>query len=304
MKAIRAVTKIYQKRGFKVTINLLKDGQFEPIRGDLSTLHINLNTVSNAEHVPEVERYIRTTKERVRSVYNTLPFKKMPTRLTIELVYYSVFWLNSFPPRDGISTTMSPRTILSGMSLDYNKHCKLEFGTYVQTHENHDNSMATRTTGAIALRPTGNMQGGYYFYSLTTGRRLNCNKWTALPMPTEVITRVHIFARRNNAATGVQFGNRLGADENDDDDNDDDYNPTDTNNDNGSDDDTNDDTHNAPIDHVDTAGVIDDKEIVDGNEEVNEVDVIINEENENEEEDEENPAETRRRGKCSWGRRK
>lgn len=63
MKAIQAVAKVYQKHGFKVT-NLLMDGQFKPIGGDLSMLHVNLNTVSNAEHVPEVERYIRTTKER------------------------------------------------------------------------------------------------------------------------------------------------------------------------------------------------------------------------------------------------
>jgi hypothetical protein len=36
--------------------------------------------------------------------------------------------------------------------------------------------MATRTTGANALRPTGNAQGGYYFYSLDTGRGLNRNR--------------------------------------------------------------------------------------------------------------------------------
>jgi hypothetical protein len=64
-------------------------------------------------------------------------------------------------------------------------------------------------------------------------------------------------------------------------------NPTDTNNDDGSDDDMHNDTHAAAIDYVNTAGVIDDEEIVDGNEEVNEVDVI-NEENEDE--DEENAA--------------
>jgi hypothetical protein len=29
------------------------------------------------------------------------------------------------------------------------------FGAYAQTHEEHDNTMATRTTGAIALRPMG-----------------------------------------------------------------------------------------------------------------------------------------------------
>jgi hypothetical protein len=73
-----------------------------------------------------------------------------------------------FPAADGISTTISPHTIVAGLKLDYAKHCHLEFGMYVQVHEEHDNSMATRTTGAIDLCPTGNTQGGYYFLSLTT----------------------------------------------------------------------------------------------------------------------------------------
>jgi hypothetical protein len=41
------------------------DGQFEPICMGLSELGIQLNTVSRDEHVPEVERYIRTLKEHV-----------------------------------------------------------------------------------------------------------------------------------------------------------------------------------------------------------------------------------------------
>ena len=86
-----------------------------------------------------------------------------------EMIYASNFWLNFFPYPNGISNVMSPRTIVTGMSIDFDHHCKLEFGTYAQVHEEHDNSMLPRTTGAIALRPTGNIQGGHFFYSLTTG---------------------------------------------------------------------------------------------------------------------------------------
>ena len=59
--------------------------------------------------------------------------------------------------------------------------------------------MATRTIGAIALRPTGNTQGGYFFFSLSTGRVLNRGRWTSLPMPNEVIDRVHRMARQEPA---------------------------------------------------------------------------------------------------------
>jgi hypothetical protein len=99
---------------------------------------------------------------------------------------------------------------MTGFNLDYNKHCRLEFGAYVQTHEEHDNSLQSRTTGAIALRPTGNRQGGYYFLSLTTGRKLTRNRWTALPMPQDVIDRVNTLGRRSNAASALSFAWRDG----------------------------------------------------------------------------------------------
>ena len=92
LRAIKQVKSVYMKRGFKIS-TLLMDGQFESIRGDLAEMQINLNTVSNDEHVPEVERYICTIKERARCVYNTLPFRRIPTRMIIEIVYHSVFWL-------------------------------------------------------------------------------------------------------------------------------------------------------------------------------------------------------------------
>jgi hypothetical protein len=145
---------------------------------------ITLNTLPANDHVPEIERHIGTCKERICCVYNTLPFRKS---MIIEMVYASTFWLNIFPPADGVSKTLSPWAIASGMQLNYSKHCKLEVGTYVQTHEEYNNSMAAHTTGAIALRPTGNEQGGYYFLSLSTGKCLNWNCWTALLMPADVI---------------------------------------------------------------------------------------------------------------------
>jgi hypothetical protein len=202
--------KIYKQQGFKVT-HILLDGEFEPLRGDLAALEIQLNLVSNAEHVPEVEQYIRTLKDQTRCIYNTLPFKHMPPRVIIEMVQTSNFWLNAFPYPDGVSKTLSPRTIVTGSALNYNLHCALGFGTYVQTHEAHDNTMATRTTGALALRPTGNAQGGFRFYSLTTGRVITQNRWTELPMPNEVIHCVGHLARRANAASGgLAFQNRFG----------------------------------------------------------------------------------------------
>ena len=107
--------------------------------------------------------------------------------MIIELVYASVFWLNCFYPSQSICGYLSPRTIITGHTIDFNRHIKHEFGSYVQTHEATDNTIRNCTVGAIALRPTGNEQGSYYYLSLTTGCKLNRLRATELPMPKDVI---------------------------------------------------------------------------------------------------------------------
>ena len=110
------------------------DGQFEHLRGDMSDLKVTLNTVANAEHVPDVERYIRTLKERTRCVYNTLPFTRLPKRMVIEMVYASAFWLNSIPPHDGVSKAMSPRTIITGQRIDFTRQIAQKSTEALQHH--------------------------------------------------------------------------------------------------------------------------------------------------------------------------
>ena len=207
--SIKQVCDEYKKRGFTVT-TAHADGQFESLRGELAVLGVTLNVVSKDEHVPEIERFIRTNKERVRAEYCMLPYTHLPKRLIIELVYRNVFWTNSFTSKGGISKTQSPRSIVTGIEINYKDHCQLEFGEYVHTHEEHDNSMQPRTIGALALRPTGNAQGGHFFLSLHTGRVINRRQraWTRLPMPQEVINQVHRLARRNNAPPGLTFQDR------------------------------------------------------------------------------------------------
>jgi len=160
--AIQQVKAIYAHHGFAISA-ILMDGQFDTLRADLADMQITLNTTSNSEHAPEVECHIQTIKECACAVYNMLPFPQLPTHLIIELIHYCTFWLNSFPTTTGMSNTLSPCAIVTGHHICYEAHCKLEFGTYVQTHEPHNNSMDTQTTGALALGHTGNEQGGQYF---------------------------------------------------------------------------------------------------------------------------------------------
>jgi hypothetical protein len=196
--ALKEIHGIYRKRAFRIT-NILGDGEFECTRGFIATdLKSELNICGEDEHVPDIEQCIRTVKEQTRCTYNVTPFDRFPPKMISEMVMLSIFWLNAFPHRLGISHTMSPRSIVTGTDVDYsyNKHCRIKYGQYVQTHEIHHNSMVTRAVGALALRPTGSQQGGYYFYSLSSGRRLRCTHWTELPMPDEVKDRVNARARR------------------------------------------------------------------------------------------------------------
>ena len=78
-----------------------------------------------------------------------------------------------FPAKGGISNAI-PRTLMTGIKLDYSKHCRLPFVSYVQVQDEPSpkNSPAARTVGAITLGPTGNLQGGYKFQNLRRAKRL------------------------------------------------------------------------------------------------------------------------------------
>ena len=56
-----------------------------------------INTMAAKEQVPEVDCKIGLIKEWERGILNTLPFKKMPRLMLIELVYHVALWLNVFP---------------------------------------------------------------------------------------------------------------------------------------------------------------------------------------------------------------
>jgi hypothetical protein len=85
LKQIADVRNIYIKRGFLLEI-VEVDGQFEPLRGAISEMGVTLNRCSREEHVPVAELRIRTLKERCWCICNTLPFKKSPGMLVVQMV--------------------------------------------------------------------------------------------------------------------------------------------------------------------------------------------------------------------------
>jgi hypothetical protein len=91
------------------------DMEFESVQNSFHGTTFNL--CAQYEHVPEIERYIRTVKDRSRSGYNSLPFEWIPRLVVVHLVGNSIFWLNAFPHEDGVSDTLSPQYLITGRHL-------------------------------------------------------------------------------------------------------------------------------------------------------------------------------------------
>jgi hypothetical protein len=131
-KALVGVIKFYRQRGFRIRECHDGDGEFEPLHADLADAQAQLNITAEDEHVPEVERYIHTIKERTQATYNTLPFKRIPGIMIMEMVHAGNFWLNMFPAHDGVSASQSPHRIMTGQRGNYALHCGLQYGEYMR----------------------------------------------------------------------------------------------------------------------------------------------------------------------------
>ena len=98
---MKKVLNTYHTRGFDV-LNLHADMEFECIKNEMMAVIMNLN--ASDDHVGEVERSIRTIKERVRADVHGMPFKRLPKLMIIELVRRAVKVLNQFPALDRVSS--------------------------------------------------------------------------------------------------------------------------------------------------------------------------------------------------------
>jgi hypothetical protein len=179
-KSIKQVLNLYKGKGHMVekmdftefnnpVHTILADNEFESLREKIEECGMQINVTAKEEHVLEVERQNRVIKERARATIQTLPYKSIPKKMRIGLIYYVVFWLNNIA-RSG--QDFSPQELAFGeRKLDYNIICRIPFDAYVQVHDdlNVTNTMESRMTGAINLGPTGNIQGTHKFLSLKTG---------------------------------------------------------------------------------------------------------------------------------------
>lgn len=83
---------------------------------------------------------------------------------------------------------------MTGHFFDTALHCRVQFGAYCQALDEPtplNSTTKPRTIDTLALRPTSNRQGDFYFVHVQTWSLVQRGKWTVLPMPEHIISSVN-----------------------------------------------------------------------------------------------------------------
>ena len=191
-KKLKYVVKRYISRGFTIT-DVFGDNEFNHDKYRSLFMPANLHVCATGEHVPIIERSIRTVKERARSATVELPFETIPRIMIISLLEGVERWINAFPTSNISHNSLSPATIVEGRQNPRDDVLRIPFGLYALVYTGTSNTMNSRSTPCIALRESNN-NGGHYFMSLETGRRIHSNKWVEMPTTQVQIDRIHELA--------------------------------------------------------------------------------------------------------------
>ena len=210
-QALDTFLRAYNAAGFVVK-KLRADGEFEPMLAVIKDeLDITLNLTTAGAHVPVAERNNQTIKGRVRTMYHRTPYNYLPKVMVQDMAIASTDQLNFFPVKGGVSSYFSPRMIMKQENLDYNKHCLIPFGSFVQAEYElkKTNTQHSRCKDAIYLRPVSADQGGHVCMDLHTGARFTTHKVTVLPVTEVVIKAVNALGKKQGKK-GLKFENRHG----------------------------------------------------------------------------------------------
>ena len=168
---------------------------------------IVVNPSSAGKHVPVIENDVKTLKSRVRTHIHALPFS-LCRLLLVWLVLFCVNTLNMEPSSVNVDD-YSPREVFLQRGINYKRDLRIGFGDYVQVQVPLDdyekNKMHARTEGAIALCPTGNLQGSCKFLLLGSMRVVTRDQWVPLPMPPPVIDLLNKLAEKQPVSKDPKF---------------------------------------------------------------------------------------------------
>ena len=128
-KAFKEIYQYYLHRGFCIT-TVNADRKFGPLKILIESLIggplVNLATAN--KHIPDIKRKIRVVKERCTATLQGIYFQRILKLLNTHVFLNTAKTLNLFPTKGLISESLSPKTIMSGKTLDFKNHLRLQLG--------------------------------------------------------------------------------------------------------------------------------------------------------------------------------
>ena len=153
------VLETYDARGFNLTIIRGENG-FTVAKFKDYLLPIIVEIYGKDEHVDIIERVIRVMKERCSCITHSIPYIYY-TKLTVQsFIACVVKWINAFPSKKIIPSTMSPAMIVEVKVNPKFNHKRITFGSYAMVYTGTKNNMKRRSVPAIALNES-NEHGGH-----------------------------------------------------------------------------------------------------------------------------------------------
>jgi hypothetical protein len=205
---LQEVLSHYRSRGFSpAAIHADSEFQFLPAHFPDVSFHF----VPLSDHVPEVERSIRTIKEDARTVIHGLPYQRLPVQFIRHLIHQVTDTLNRFPRAGNpLLRDITPDIILTGRARPNFSDLHFEFGTYVQTFDKTTNTIRARTHGAIVLDKSQYDQDTYNLLSLASGQLIKqkARHCTELPIPDIAIRMLETLALKERQPL-IQMGKLL-----------------------------------------------------------------------------------------------
>ena len=202
-KGIAHFLGVLGSQGFKISV-IMSDGEGAVVTlvDDLGKLGVDVDISGAGGHIARVERRIRVIKERLRAhVSYHLPFTLSSVGVVM-CVLYVVSRLN-YEPYGERDYGPGPREAFIGRKPDGERDFRCAFGDYVQcTVPNTDSTPKLRTEVCVVMLPFGNRTGTVRMLSLATGKLVNRDEFTILPMPESVIKRMNALALADGRVKG------------------------------------------------------------------------------------------------------
>ena len=183
-----------QSRGFQPTIvHLDAQSGFTSLESNIQGVEVDVGGAG--DHTLPLDVEVRHIKEIYRSVLAGLPWVQ-PKKLDGDLLTYCVSRKNL---RSTPNSVESARVKFTGRKPDYRKELGIAYGDYCECFKDRSSTAKSknvdveRTEPCIALYPTGNANGSWMFFNMTTKKRVRRTNWQKMVTADIVIEYMNLM---------------------------------------------------------------------------------------------------------------